>query len=120
MKKTIIFAFGFFIFFIGCIYLGFAYPTIYPTGVTIYNEAEAYEGYTSIGNAGMGRGNSTISIIDMQGNILHEWFIGDGGTIHDLVFKNGHIYSNRLKSRKCPVNGCVAAIEERNWDGNIV
>ncbi len=120
MKKIMIFAIGFFISLISCIYLVVAYPTVYPIGVTIYNEAEAYEGYTSIGNAGMGRGNSTISIIDMKGNILHEWFIGEGGTIHDLVFKNGHILSNRLKAGKCPVNGCVAAVEERDWYGNII
>jgi len=96
-----------------------AYPTVYPTGVTIYNETEVYEGYTSFAVAGMEKGNSTVYIIDMKGNVLHEWFIGNGGTLHNLILKNGHLISNRLGG-KCPVMGCVAAIEERDWYGNLI
>lgn len=97
----------------------FAYPTIYPTGVTIHDESKAYEGYTSFAVAGVGIGNTTVYIIDMEGNVLHEWFIGNGGTLHNLVLKNGSLISNRLGG-KCPVMGCIAAIEERDWYGNLI
>jgi len=96
----------------------YAYPTIYPTGVTIYNKTEAYDGYTSFASTDI-EGSSIVYIIDMKGNILHEWHI-NGSTINNLVFKNGHILSNIRLKGKCPVMGCVQVIEERDWDGNVV
>lgn len=96
-----------------------AYPTVYPAGVTIYNKSEAYEGYTSLSVAGIEKGSSTVYIIDMQGNVLHEWFIGDGGTLNNIVLNDGRLISNHMGGN-CPVMGCVSAIEERDWYGELV
>jgi len=96
-----------------------AYPSVFPTGVTI-NKPEAYQGYTTFAiNEEEGKG-STIYIIDMQGDVLHKWKIENVGTMHNYLLKNGHLVSNIRSKEKCPVMGCLSAVEERDWDGNVV
>lgn len=111
MKQNL-FLIGFILLLVLVVNNAYAYPTIYPVGVTIYNKTEAYNGYTSFAGVGV-NGNSIVFIIDMQGRILHEWHI-NGSTINNLIFKNGHILSNIRLKGKCPVMGCVQAIEERD------
>lgn len=109
------------VFIISSIFFGLvnAYPSVYPFGVTVFDEEKAYEGYTSIATLGIGRGNTTVRIMDMMGNSLHEWFIGDGGTIHNLVLEDGRLFSNVL-GPKCPVMGCASKVEMRDWYGNLL
>ncbi len=61
--------------------------TVFPTGTTIYNPAEAYSSYilisdhTAVGNhpsakvraQGEGKSPDDIRLIDMNGNVVHTW-----------------------------------------------
>jgi len=97
----------------------FAYPSVFPTGVTI-NKPEAYQGYTMFAINKNKNTTSTISIIDMEGNELHKWEIETAATMHNYLLENGNLVSNIRSKEKCPVMGCLSAIEERDWYGNVV
>ncbi len=43
------------------------HPSIYPTGVTVYNRDKAYNGYTVYPSS------KGAVLIDMNGNIVHRW-----------------------------------------------
>lgn len=96
-----------------------AYPSVFPTGVTI-NKPEAYQGYTTFAINGPEGKSSTVYIIDMQGDVLHKWEFENAGTMHNYLLKNGHLVSNIRSREKCPVMGCLSAVEERDWEGNVV
>lgn len=49
-----------------------AFPTVYPTGTTIYDPQKTFEGYT-IYNPENQNVVSEILMIDMLGNIVHTW-----------------------------------------------
>ena len=62
-----------------------AYPTVYPTGTTIYKPSESYSSYILISDhASLGNHPSAkvraeseipddIRLIDMNGNVVHTW-----------------------------------------------
>jgi len=49
-----------------------AAPSVYPTGVTIYDPARAYNSYVLFGDASAGARGET-HLIDMNGNEVHSW-----------------------------------------------
>jgi hypothetical protein len=53
-----------------------AVPSVFPTGVTIYDPARAYNCYVLTGDASAGQRGET-HLIDMNGNEVHSW--GWGG-----------------------------------------
>ncbi len=46
----------------------FAGPSVFPTGVTLYDPAAAYNGYVLFGGA-----DGKTHLIDMDGNVVHQW-----------------------------------------------
>lgn len=44
------------------------HPTVYPTGVTLYDPKKAWSGYTIIPTKGQG-----ATLIDMNGQEVHVW-----------------------------------------------
>ena len=44
------------------------HPTVYPTGVTLYNPEKAWSGYTIVPTKGQG-----ATLIDMNGQEVHVW-----------------------------------------------
>jgi hypothetical protein len=48
--------------------LGWSYPTVFPHGTTLYKADKAYNGYTLFCVEGYGS-----FLIDMRGNVVHEW-----------------------------------------------
>jgi len=58
--------------------LVFAYPTVFPHGVTIYKPDKCWNGYTVISKViarkpGDSPTGYSVPLIDMNGNIVHEW-----------------------------------------------
>ncbi len=51
---------------------GSASPTIYPTGVTMYDPERSFNGYTLIGPSWWNSGHSTY-LVDMNGEVMKEW-----------------------------------------------
>lgn len=131
MKKTIIFAIGFFILLIICTFFVIAYPSVYPKGVTIDEPSKTYDGYTSYK-----AGDSTY-ILNMEGDVVHKWE-HSGWTLQNILLKNGHLVQGVLLYEEQesgylgagmgpeaggpipPVQGALRAIIERDWNNNIV
>ncbi|OPX41797.1 MAG: hypothetical protein B1H13_00025 [Desulfobacteraceae bacterium 4484_190.3] len=56
----------------------FAFPSVFPTGVTIYKPDKCWNGYTVLSNVMPGthaelRAKRGVVLIDMNGNIVHAW-----------------------------------------------
>lgn len=89
----------------------FAYPTVYPTGTTIYNYAKCWNGYTVISTSNPYpdpiTGKMVMNpIIDMNGNEVHNWAkVGKG-----KLLPGGHLLGAELGSD---------ALVQVDWDGNI-
>ena len=113
-----------------------AYPTIYPTGTTIYNPQEAYNGYvllpeestdnnnpnarervgkgdTKWGGELPGKPSSKVRLIDMNGNVVHTWDVTPAGNKRVRLLPNGNIiHVDREPGHR--------AVYEYNWEGKVV
>ena len=99
-----------------------AYPSVYPTGTTIYFPDEAYSSYilvsdhTNMGNHGTAAGRATgvvpddVRLIDMNGNVVHTWKVDAYFNKRTRLLPNGHIVYVGPDKR----------IIEYDWDSNIV
>ena len=99
-----------------------AYPTIYPTGTTIYDPDEAHSSYILVSDYS-DRGNhpsaavraqselpGDVRLIDMNGNVVHTWNVAPYNNKRSRLLPNGHLlYAGPDKS-----------IIEYDWDSNIV
>ena len=103
-------------------YWAAAYPTIFPTGTTIYNPDESYSSYilisdhSSQGNhpSAKVRAESTppddIRLIDMNGNVVHTWKVTAYFNKRSRLLPNGHLV----------YVGPNETATEYDWDGNVV
>jgi len=98
--------------------------TVFPTGTTIYNPAEAYSSYILIadhnayGNHPKARVRESgedispcdIRLIDMNGNVVHTWNVAPNFNKRCRLLPNGNlVYAGPDKT-----------IFEYDWDGNVV
>lgn len=107
---------------VACSVLVSAYPSVFPTGTTIYQPEEAHGSYILISDhASMGnhasaavRAESTvpddIRLIDMNGNVIHTWTVAPTFNKRSRLLPNGHLL----------YAGPNRTIIEYDWDGNIV
>ena len=107
---------------IGCSVLVSAYPSVFPTGTTIYQPDEAYSSYILISDhASMGnhasaavRAQSTVPddvrLIDMNGNVVHSWTVAPTFNKRSRLSPDGHLL----------YAGPNRTIIEYDWDGNVV
>ena len=98
--------------------------TVFPTGTTIYDPAEAYSSYilisdhTAVGNhpsasvrVEAGRQSpSAIRLIDMNGNVVHTWEVAAYFNKRSRLLSNGNLV----------YVGPNRTIYEYDWDGNVV
>jgi hypothetical protein len=106
--------------------LAFAYPRVFPTGVTLYDPARAYSSFVLFATAGDGPGQSYL--IDMNGNEVHHWTRrGFPSVLLDPAVAagaRGHVLV-QLSALDPPSGGAPArqenfrnkAIGELDWDG---
>jgi len=92
----------------------FAFPTVYPTGTTIYNPNKTFEGYTIYTD--LRQLNNRILLIDMQGNILHYWKNRKFQFVYAEPILNGNLLILASKRRQNLPDGLV----ELDWNGNVV
>lgn len=100
----------------------FAYPTIYPTGTTIYDPDAAYSSYILISDhAEMGNHPSAavrvqskipgdVRLIDMNGTVVHTWNVDPYFNKRSRLLPNGHLV----------FAGSDKTIFEYDWDSNVV
>ncbi|MEM7118655.1 MAG: aryl-sulfate sulfotransferase [Chloroflexota bacterium] len=87
------------------------------TGVTLHNKAAATLGYTLFAPIG---GNK-VNLIDLDGNIVHQWQTRGGSTNTCMLLPNGNLWV--LESHPEPALIRIASsgrICEYDWDGNLV
>jgi hypothetical protein len=63
-------------------------PRLFVTGVTEYDPAGAWNGFTILS------GNNTAKLVDMNGNLVHEWDLRGGAAMPGKVFPNGVLGAN--------------------------
>ncbi len=91
-----------------------AAPSVYPTGVTIYNRDKAYGGYTLFR---MGASMKLV-LIDMEGNVGHSWQAPSWSTFQNIglakPLPKRHILVqlyDKFENKK---------VFELNWNGEVV
>jgi hypothetical protein len=92
----------------------FAFPTVYPTGTTIYKPGLAYEGYTLYTSPGKNR----VLLINMQGQIVHEWVPPAGmsfGYSEPLPNQNILVFAKNTNGGKS-----YHYLLELDWMSNVV
>lgn len=99
-----------------------AYPSIFPTGTTIYKPGETYSSYILIADhATLGNHPSAkvraesavpddIRLIDMNGNVVHSWKVRPNFNKRARLLPNGHLL----------YVGPEETIIEYDWEGNVV
>ena len=99
-----------------------AYPTVYPTGTTIYDPDEAHGSYILISDHA-DRGNhpsaavrakseipDDIRLIDMNGNVVHAWTVAPYFNKRSRLLPNGNLL----------YAGPDNTIIEYDWDSKVV
>jgi hypothetical protein len=109
--------------------LVFAYPRVFPTGVTLYDPARAYNSFVLFATEDDGPGQSYL--IDMNGNEVHHWLRrGMPSVLLDPALTagaRGHLLV-QLSALEPPTDGAPArpeffrnkAIGELDWDARVV
>ena len=89
------------------------HPTVYPTGVTLYNPEKAWSGYTIVPTKGQG-----ATLIDMNGQEVHVW--KDVHGLPNKIFPGGMLMGSRgLRNPKYGLQDQLDLIQV-DWDGNVV
>ncbi|HWA64193.1 MAG TPA: aryl-sulfate sulfotransferase [Caulobacteraceae bacterium] len=97
-----------------------AFPSIFPTGTTIYDPAKAWNGYVLFADP-----NGRTHLIDMAGNDVHVWNVaGFPSEILDPALthgEKGHLLV-QTEDGPGPFGGIFnnRSIGELNWQGDIV
>ena len=92
--------------------LSVAFPTVYPTGTTIYQPDKTWSGYTVFGTPGV---PGTV-LIDMNGNEVRSW---DGVTAGGpaRLLPGGYVVGGN--GPRDPYQETIALVQ-LDWDGNEV
>ncbi len=88
------------------------YPSIYPTGVTIYNKEKAYNGYTIYPSA------KGALLLDMNGNEINLW-AGLGG-FPNKILPGGYVLGNTGTRAGKRAYQDQKNLVQVDYDGNIV
>ena len=90
----------------------FAFPTVYPTGTTLYQPEKCWNGYTILSTVVRPEVPTAVRLIDMNGNIVHTW-----DSIHAMPAKllpNGDVLG---RSTSFAPSYEVLQVD---WDGDVV
>ncbi len=110
--------------------LAMGWPTVFPTGTTVYDRVKAAGGYVLFapleGNAA--GGSSVLYLIDLRGRVVHQWSV-PFAPLHGRLLPNGHIVvigrndkdvAGRPGVGKYQIGGAAGWLVELDWDGKLV
>jgi hypothetical protein len=87
------------------------------TGVLQYDQAQAFQGYTLYSPL---RGTTTY-LIDMEGNIVHQWNTQYAPGLYAYLLDNGNLLrGGQLVGAPVDFGGTGGIVQELDWDGNVV
>ena len=90
-----------------------AYPSVYPTGTTIYDPEKAWNGYVVFGLPS----NSGAILIDMNGNEIRRW---DGVNVEPepmRILPGGYVVGSATQREG---HQEAKALVQLDWDGNVL
>ncbi len=86
-------------------------------GVTLHDTARSFQGYTLFSRIF----SDAVWLIDMQGNVVHEWKTSGGVTHFNYLRPNGNLFVCETSQGGPPlVAGKSGLMREYDWEGNIV
>ena len=91
--------------------VSWSYPSVYPTGTTIYQPDKTWNGYTVFPTPG----EKGVVLIDMNGNEVKRWADVDG--IPARLFPGGGMMAGATTRR--PHQEYISLVQV-DWDGNEV
>ncbi len=104
-----------------------AWPSVYPTGLTIHDRARAFEGFTLFVPL-TEKSESTIYLIDANGQIAHRW-AAPISVLHAQLLPDGHLLLMGRNDRqeverpgvgKYEIGGAAGLLVELDWEGRRV
>ncbi len=88
-----------------------------PTGVLQWDKTAAFEGYTLLSP----NLHPNVYLLDMQGNVVHTWKTAGNPGLYAELLPNGHLLRGlRIMPKIVPFGGISGAVQELDWDGNVV
>ena len=115
----------------------FAWPFVYPTGVTVYSPKKSFNCYTLFSpmelelkgqSAPTPKSEYFVYLINMSGEVVHRWTLPDPPLASKLL-PNGHLVVSLMSREKQPgrpgvgtfwLGGYTGVILELDWDGKTV
>jgi len=108
----------------------FGWPTVFPTGTTLYEPERAENGYVLFCPLDNGEAGDTgvLYLINMNGQVVHQWSV-PFTPLHGHLLPNGHIViigRNNKGATKRPgvgkyhIGGASGWLVELDWDGKLV
>ena len=104
-----------------------AWPSVYPTGLTTYDRARAFAGYTLFVPL-TEKSESTIYLIDGSGQVAHRWAT-PFSVLHARLLPDGHLLlmgRNDRREAERPgvgayeIGGAAGLLVELDWEGRRV
>jgi hypothetical protein len=107
-----------------------AWPTIFPTGVTVHDRARTANGYvlfTPLESAEAG-GTGVLYLINMAGDVVHQWSV-PFTPLHGRLLPDGHVIVVGRNDKQTPdrpgvgkyqIGGAAGWLVELDWDGKLV
>jgi hypothetical protein len=104
----------------------FGWPARFPTGTTLYDPEKAYDGYTLF--APMGEDNYKLYLINMGGQVVHEWKL-PFKVIYGRLLRNGNLvviaHDPKIEEGRPGIlpfrmGGVAGMLFELTWEGTVV
>src|SRR5688572_24970751 len=94
--------------------VAFGAPSVYPTGTTIYDPAQSFNGYTVLSPLG----EQAIVVIDMNGNVVKQWdgYVNSAGG-PARILPGGQVVGAAGAN---PPRQESLALVQKDFDGNVV
>ncbi len=101
-----------------------AAPQYSPKGVTHYEKGKSHDGFTLFAPMGgvIPAQRSRFYLIDLRGNIVHEWNVKYGPLNYGYLLKNGNLLYEGIipKEPLNPRSHGSSVIQEVDWNSNVV
>jgi hypothetical protein len=92
-------------------------PSVYPTGVTIFNPQKCWTGYTVFTLSLSQKSDPWSVLVDMNGNIVNRWHKLFG--MPSKILPGGYIMGNTgIRDRKYGFQDMIDLVQV-DWKGNI-
>jgi len=110
---------------------GYGWPSVYPTGTTLYQPDKTFNGYTLfslISDSPSGK-SSELYLINMSGETVKTWNVPFSPVLHGRLLPNGNVLVighnstqriNRPGSGKYWMGGSAGWLVELTWEGKQV